>query len=172
MIKIFLIQLIGAMGFITLDISYHKKKKKDILLIEIISYLLFSIHFYLLNGITGSICNLIGMFALILIYLIEKYKLRNKYLITLLFVILILIINIITYQNLYSLFPMIAITMVIISFLFNNENNIRIIGIISALSWLVYAIVYKSYISIVFNMITFINIIYSLYNNRKMKRLK
>lgn len=172
MIKMFLIQLIGAMGFITLDISYHKKRKKDILLIEIISYLLFSIHFYLLNGITGSICNLIGMSALIIIYLMEKYKMHNKYLIVLLFIILILIINTITYQNIYSVFPMIALTVVIISFLFNNENMIRIMGIISALSWLIYAIAYKSYVSIIFNMITFINIIYSLYNSRKIMRLK
>ena len=67
---------------------------------------------------------------------------------------------------------MIALTVVIISFLFNNENKIRIMGIISELSWLIYAIAYKSYVSIIFNTITFINIIYSLYNSRKIMRLK
>ena len=82
MINMLIIQSIGAIGYLTLALSYFKKKKKDILLIEIISYIFFSIHFYLLNGITGAICNLIGLFALIVIYLSDKYKLHKNYLIS------------------------------------------------------------------------------------------
>ena len=169
MIKDLIIQFIGAIGYTSLALSYFMKKKKDILFIEIISYIFFSIHYYLLNGITGAICNLVGLFALITIYLFDKYKLKNKYIVSIIFIALLLIINIIMFQNMYSIFPMIASTIVIISFLSNKENDIRIVGVIAAICWLVYAIVYKSYIAIIFEVITFLNICIALYKNLKLK---
>ena len=170
MINMLIIQGIGAIGFIILALSYFKKEKKDILLIEIIAYFFFAIHYYLLNGITGAICNLIGLFALVVIYLFDKYKLHNTYLVSIIFVLLILIINIITFQNIYSIFPMIALTIVIISFLSSDENHIRIVGVISAICWLIYGIVYKSYISIIFELIPLINVCFALYKNIRNKK--
>ena len=165
MLKMLIIQGIGAIGFILLSLSYYKKEKKDILFYEIVSYIFFGLHFYLLNGITGTICNIIGLVSLVTIYLFDKYKLHNRFLISTVFVLLLLIINIITFQNIYSIFPMIASIIVIISFLSNNENHIRIIGVISAMCWLIYAIVYKSYISIIFELMTLFNVCLALYKN-------
>ena len=81
MLEMIAIQGIGAIGYISLALSYFKKEKSEILFIQIISYIFFVMHYYLLNGITGAICNLIGLFALVTIYLFEKYKLKNKILI-------------------------------------------------------------------------------------------
>lgn len=166
-INMIITQFIGAIGYGTLALSYFKKNKKEILFMEIIAYIFFTIHYYLLNGITGAICNLIGLFALISIYLFDKYKLKNKYLVSIFFVIILLIINIVNFQNIYSIFPMIASTIVIISFLSNDENKIRIVGVISAICWLIYAIVYKSYIAIIFEVITLINVFLALFRNIK-----
>ncbi len=166
-INMIITQFIGAIGYGTLALSYFKKNKKEILFMEIIAYIFFTIHYYLLNGITGAICNLIGLFALVSIYLFDKYKLKNKYLVSIFFVIILLIINIMNFQNIYSIFPMIASTIVIISFLSNDENKIRIVGVISAICWLIYAIVYKSYIAIVFEVITLINVFLALFRNIK-----
>ena len=166
-INMIITQFIGAIGYGTLALSYFKKNKKEILFMEIIAYIFFTIHYYLLNGITGAICNLIGLFALVSIYLFDKYKLKNKYLVSIFFVIILLIINIVNFQNIYSIFPMIASTIVIISFLSNDENKIRIVGVISAICWLIYAIVYKSYIAIIFEVITLINVFLALFRNIK-----
>ena len=166
-INMIITQFIGAIGYGTLALSYFKKNKKEILFMEIIAYIFFTIHYYLLNGITGAICNLIGLFALVSIYLFDKYKLKNKYLVSIFFVIILLIINIRNFQNIYSIFPMIASIIVIISFLSNDENKIRIVGVISAICWLIYAIVYKSYIAIVFEVITLINVFLALFRNIK-----
>ena len=75
--NMFLIQFIGAIGYGLLGYSYFKKEKKQILYIQIISYIFFTIHYYLLNGITGAVCNFIGLFALLSIYLCDKYKYKN-----------------------------------------------------------------------------------------------
>ena len=164
-----LTQLIGAVGYTTLGLSYFKKEKKQILFMQIIAYIFFVIHYYLLSGITGAICNLIGLFALITIYLCDKYKFKLKKLISLLFIILLLVINIMTFQNFYSMFPLIASVIVVASFTEDNENIIRIIGVIAAACWLIYALVYKSYVAVVFEIITFIDVIIASFKNIKEK---
>lgn len=151
-----LTQLIGAIGFIAIVLSYFKEEKKKILFMQIIAYLLFTIHYYLLSGITGAICNFIGLFALLTIYMSEKYHLKYKNILAIFFAILLIIINIASFQNAFSIFPMVASVIVIISFLTDNEDIIRGIGLISAVCWFIYAIAYKSYISIIFETLTLI----------------
>ncbi len=167
--EILLVQTIGAIGYITIALSYFKKKKREILFMQIVAYVFFTIHYYLLNGITGAICNFIGLVSLLTIYLFEKYNIKNKTILSIFFIALLLIINISTFQNFFSIFPMFASTIVIISFLKDDENFIRIIGVISAVCWLIYAIVYKSYIAIIFEVLTLINVCIALYKNKNYK---
>ena len=161
-----LIQAIGAIGYTTLAISYFKQQKKQILIMQIIAYVFFTIHYYLLSGITGAICNLIGLFALVTIYIFDKYTINNKFIVSMIFALILLIINIITFQNIFSIFPLIASIIVIISFIEDNEDIIRGIGLIAAVCWLLYAIAYKSYIAIGFEFITLINVGIALFKNR------
>ena len=170
MLDTLIIQGIGAIGYTTIAISYFKKEKSQILFMQIFAYVFFVIHYYLLNGITGAICNLIGLFALITIYMFEKYKLKNKILVSTLLIILLLMVNIMTFQNIFSIFPMVASVIVIISFLEDNENDIRGIGILAAICWFVYAIVYKSYIAIIFEVITLINVVIAFLKNLSHKK--
>ena len=167
-----IIQIIGGIAFVTLAASYYKKEKKEILFMHIIAYIMFTIHYYLLNGLTGAICNFIGLLALITIYIIEKNKWKNKNLISYLFIALIFIINIVLFQNIFSIFPMTASIIVILSFMMNNEDYIRGIGVISAVCWLIYAIAYKSYVSIVFEAITLIGTIIAFAKNTTNPKFK
>ena len=156
--NIILTQVIGAIGYITLSLSYFKKEKKQILFTQIFAYIFFSIHYYLLNGITGAICNVIGLFALITIYFFERYKMKRKVFVSMFFILLLLVINIKTFQNFFSIFPLIASIIVIISFLSDNKKLIKGIGVIAAICWLIYAIAYKSYIAIIFEVVTLIDV--------------
>ena len=72
----------------------------------------------------------------------------------------------------FSIFPMIAATIVIVSFLMNNEDYIRGMGLISAVCWLIYAIAYKSYISIVFEVLTLIGTLIAFAKNTKNPEFK
>lgn len=170
MINTLLVQGIGAIGYSTLAFSYYKEKKEQILLMQIIAYIFFTIHYYLLNGITGAICNLIGLVALVTIYVFEKYNLGNKLFISITCMLAVFLINIITFQNFFSIFPIIASIIVIISFLDNNEKNIRIIGVIAAVCWLIYAIAYKSYVAIVFEVLTLVGVFIALLKNNNNKK--
>ena len=170
MSHLLLVQLIGGIGYLLLSLSYLRKEKKQILLMQIISYIFLVIHYYLLDGTNGVLCNLLSLGALITIYLTEKKNPKYKILPVFLFILLILIINIINFQNIFSIFPMIGSIIVIISFLLEEENIIRIIGIIAAICWLIYAIVYKSYSSMIFEIIILINAYTSLIKSIKTKK--
>ena len=164
--KFFITQFIGLIGYSTLGFSYFKKEKKDILLIQIFAYIMFILHYQFLGAITGSVCNLLGLIAFLIIYLFDMYKKNKKVLIAILLPILI-VISVITFENIYSIFPMIASIVVIISFLTDNEDLIRRIGIIAAICWLIYAIVYKSYVAIAFEVITLIVVVIAYFKRRK-----
>lgn len=161
-----LIQMIGAAAYATLSISYLKKEKKQILAMQILAYILFAIHYFFLHGFTGALCNIIGLLSLLTIYIFEEYNWNNKKIPVIFFVILLLIVNIMTFQNIYSVFPMVAISIAILSFLTNKENVIRIIGFVSAICWLIYGIVYQSYFSILFQIITIFNICISSFKDK------
>ncbi len=155
--EVLLIQGIGAIGYTALALSYYRKKKIDILFMQIIAYIFFSIHYYLLDAITGTMCNLLGLIAITFIYLVEKkkdLKRRNNFILGI--IPILVLIALLTYENMYSILPIFASVLSLISFLTDEENTIRGIGIISAISWLIYAIIYKSYVAIVFEIITVI----------------
>lgn len=167
MIKALLIQLIGAVGYLLLSASYHRKSKKEILIIQIFAYLIFAVHFYLLNGISGAINNLVGFVGLIAMYLLDNKKKSTKIAACSIFSIIVIIINIISFQNIFSIFPMIALIIVIVSFVEDSEGFIRIAGLTSSACWLVYAIRYKSYISMLFQVIVIVNAFTSLFKKNK-----
>jgi len=155
--EVLLIQGIGAIGYTALALSYYRKKKIDILFMQIIAYVFFSIHYYLLDAITGTMCNLLGLGAISIIYLVEKKKdLKRRNNLILGIIPILVLISLLTYENMYSILPIVASVLSLISFLTDKENTIRAIGIISAISWLLYAIIYKSYVAIVFEIITVI----------------
>ncbi len=70
-IEVLLIQGIGSIGYTALALSYYRKKKIDILFMQIIAYIFFSIHYYLLDAITGTMCNLLGLIAITFLFLVE-----------------------------------------------------------------------------------------------------
>ena len=165
--NMFLIQLIGGIAYFLLAISYFKKDKSGILFMQIFAYLGFMIHYYLLDGKTAVICNGIGLLVLLIIYIFEKKKIYKNKLLIVITIPSLVIISALTYQNIFSIFPIIASIISMISFLTNNENLIRFIGIISAICWGIYAIVYKSYISIGFEIFTITTTTIAFIKNKK-----
>ena len=169
--KFLITQFIGLIGYSTLAFSYFKKQKKDILLIQIFSYIMFILHYQFLGAITGSVCNLLGLIAFLIIYLFDIYKKNKKILLGVLLPILV-IIAIITFENAYSIFPIIGSVFAVISFISDDENLIRKIGIFAAVCWLIYAIVYKSYVAIVFEVITLIAVVIAYIKRRNLEEYR
>ena len=163
-----IVQLIGAIGYTLLSISFYKKEKKQILYMQIIANIFFTIHYFLLDGITGAISNIVGLISYTAIYIFDSLKFgKAKNILSLIMMCFLFTMTIFAYENIYSILPFVAFLFTMISFLKGNEKIIRICGIIAAVCWLVYAIVYVSYAAIVFEVITLIATIVSLIKNKE-----
>ena len=166
--KFLISQVLGTIGYSLLAFSYFKKKKKKILFIQILAYIGFTTHYILLDALTGSVCNVLGFIALILIYFFSNDEKKKKILVLLLIPLLI-IMSFLSYENIFSIFPVFACLITFNSFLSKDVNKIRFIGIISAVCWLIYAIIHMSYSAIIFEVLTVIATIAAYVKNKRVK---
>ena len=164
--KFIISQILGAIGYSLLAYSFFKKKKRQILFIQILAYIGFTTHYALLGALTGTMCNTIGFIALILIYFFSNDDKKKKTLVMIL-IPLLLAMSFISYENVFSLFPIGACLITFNSFLSKDENKIRFIGIISAVCWLIYAIIHVSYSAIIFELVTVVSTIVAYIKNKK-----
>lgn len=165
--KYIITQIIGAIAYSLLAFSYFKKNKKQILFTQILALITFSIHYYLLDGMTGAICNILELLALIIIYLFEKYEWKNKKLLIGGMIPLIAVIAFITYKDIFSIFPIIAVSVTISAFLTSKERIIRGMGIVSSICWLTYAVALHSIVSVIFEVLTLIFVTSAFVRNEK-----
>ena len=137
-------QIIGIVGFIFLGISNLTKTRKKIILFQILSCFTFSIHYFLINALTASILNLIGVFRGIMFY--NKKQENNKYKLYFIgYILLYLVVGIITYNNFFSIFPIVAYILYTISVFNEKEINMKIINLTISFMWIAYDISYMSY---------------------------
>lgn len=159
-------QILGAIGYSLLAYSFFKKQKRKILFIQILAYIGFTTHYALLGALTGTVCNIIGFIALILIYFFSE-DIKKKKILVLVLVPLLIVMSFLSYENIFSLFPVAACLITFIIFLSNDENKIRFVGIISASFWLVYAIIHISYSAIIFEAATVASTIIAYVKNKR-----
>ena len=143
--KFFITQIIGGIGFIFFVFSLQQKKKNRILFLQIISFLFYSIQYYLLSAYSGMIFYIINMIRCIVFYYIgEKYrKLSISFAMT-----LVLIGAIFTYKGAIDIFSIIACALGAIFTWQPDMKILRMGQIIVCLSWISYDIFVSAYVSI------------------------
>ena len=137
------IQLIGLIAFCILVLSFYKKEPATILTYQITANFAYSVHYFLLGGLTGAFISFINI-----IRNIAFIKSKTKILVPI-FIILYLTVTIIFYEDIYSLLPMIATTVYLIFMPLNKKKYLLIGEIISASLWLLYSIFVLSYSGII-----------------------
>ena len=143
--KFFITQIIGGIGFIFFVFSLQQKKKNRILFLQIISFLFYSIQYYLLSAYSGMIFYIINMIRCIVVYYIgEKYrKLSISFAMA-----LVLIGAIFTYKGAIDIFSIIACALGAIFTWQPDMKILRMGQIIVCLSWIIYDIFVSAYVSI------------------------
>ena len=144
----FYIQLIGLLGFCIVVLSFYKKESVTILIYQITSNFAYTVHYFLLGGLSGAFCSLIGIIRNIVLI-----KSNKKKIIIPIFILLYLIVTIIFYEGIYSLFPMIANSVYLIAISYKKRKTLIIGAIISSILWILYSVVVNSYVSVVTELI-------------------
>lgn len=156
-----LVQIIGFIGFLFLGLGNLQKDRKKIITFQTISSIFFSVHYFLLNAITASMLNIIGITRGFTFY--NKNKTKKYYVFLFIYIIFYIIIGIITYDNIFSLLPIFAYTLFTISIFNEKEKNIKIINIFVSLTWVIYDFIYKSYAGFISDIVMIITTITGLF---------
>ncbi len=134
------------MGIIV--ISYQQKSHKNILVFQMVSGLLFTVHYLLLGAYTGAIMNLLGAFRS-LVYSNRGKKWASSLVWPTVFSIGFLISGIMTWDNAFSVFPLIAMLMSSLVLWMEQPKINRIFSLPTSTCWLVYNIKTLSYPGII-----------------------
>lgn len=135
------------------------KQKKEILYTQTIQLVFFIISNIILGGITGAITNALSCIRNILCYK-NKFNLKAKIILILLSTMLSLIFN---QLGFIGLLP--VVSTVVYTLLINTKNIIKLKSIIAFTSvmWLIYDIFIKSYTSAVFDFLSIVTSIISIF---------
>lgn len=139
------IQLIGLLAFCILVLSYYKKDSNTILTYQITSNLAYSVHYFLLGGLSGAFISFVGAIRNIIFI---KVKRVNILLVTI-FAIIYLVITITFYESLYSIFPMCANLCYLIFISKKDKKSILIGAILNSLFWVLYSVFVYSVVGVV-----------------------
>ena len=140
----FYIQLIGILGFCIVVLSFYKKETTTILMYQITSNFVYAVHYFLLGGLSGAFCCVIGM-----IRNVTLIKCDNKKIILPIFITIYSLITLLFYEGIYSLLPMMANLSYLIGMSYKNKKVLLKGALVSSSCWIIYAIFVSSYVSIV-----------------------
>ena len=156
--------IFGIIGLIYSAVAYHKKEKKDILKLLIISNSLSLIQYMFLQAYTGCITIIISIIRNIIAL---KKRDKNENIILAIFIILYIVMGIITYNSIFSILPIIASIIYVIGIWNGNENIIRKTGLINMYLWLIYSISTFALAGAIQNIILIISTHIAIRNNRE-----
>lgn len=152
----FTAQILGLIGIVIWAISFLLKKKKDILLIQAIANLIYTIEYLLLKAFTASLMNICSFLRLIIYYLFDiKGKKVPKY-VLLIFITIILMVGVFTYTNIFNLIPIIIALLYTYALWQDNLFKARIIHIVCAFVWIYYNINVLAHVGIIGNILEII----------------
>ena len=166
MIYVLIANIIAFIASLILIYTGYLKDKKQILLFQIIQFILFIISYLLLGAFTGVILNFLGIIRNTLSY----FKKLSK---PFIFILSILSIIFTIKYNTFGLIGLLPLIGVILYTCFMNTENIikfKLLIINALVLSTIYDIVVMSYSSAVFNIITIIlsiNAIYKIKTNLK-----
>lgn len=133
------IQFLGFLAWILLVLSYYRKNTNKILVFQIISTILFCVHYYLLGAYSGL---LICVFEVIRDF--SYYKTDKDNYIFIVSVIVYIVSAIVTYTTILDVFPYVA--SLIDGFFLTKKRKIVVLGaIVTYVLWFIYDMYALSY---------------------------
>ncbi|PCI25657.1 hypothetical protein COB57_00345 [Candidatus Peregrinibacteria bacterium] len=135
-----IIQAIGGLALLLTIISFQQKNRNSIIKIQIFSSILYSLHFFLLNALSGSIMNFIGIFRGYVFHKKTEKKWAKNPLWLYVFMTIIIIATVITWQSPISLLPMTASLIGTYAYWQTDAKKVRWMSLCSSPLWMIYNI--------------------------------
>lgn len=161
------VQSIAIIALGLFSFSFHTKTRRGILLFQLVSFVAWFLHFYLLSAWTGAA--LIAVNAIITIFFLYKddKKWINNYIFLSASIFFLALATFLTWQGYFSFFAFLALSSITLAKWQNNPDAIRKISILASLFWITYDAFVGSYGGIVSEVVIITSILFSLMRHDK-----
>jgi len=162
------IQLIGFLGFLVYTLSYSRSTYNKVLLYQLTANSAYTIHYFLLGGISASFVCAIDMLK-DLTYMNLK---KDRYKCAFILICLYALVTYIFYENPASLLPFLGSSVSVFVIAKNDTKWLLKGGIITASMWLPYNILVHSYSGTIAEIIIITSAVINLIRMQKQEKEK
>ncbi len=156
-------QILGVMAVVAYLLSFQMKKRKNIILVNATSRLLYVLQYVLLGAFEGAVLDLLGMISSVIAKQKEsKFIKKNVYYFIILLNLSMVAAGVVLYENIFSIFAILGIILETTALWITKEKDIRILSLVAAPFWLTYNIANMAYGSAFGNALAIISIIIAL----------
>lgn len=161
-------QILGGINVILGFLSYQTKTAKKLLFLQVLTALLFCIHYFLIGAISACVLNLIA-FIRNAVYANRDKKIFSYRFYPILFAVIMAIAGILSWQNIYSILVILGLVINTLCLPFKNPQNIRKSILVSSSMVLMYNIAVFSIGGAVYESVVILSSIIGLFRYRKYK---
>ena len=169
-----LAQAVGILAVVSFLLSYQQKKRKNIIIWNATSRVLYIVQYIMLGAFEGAVLDVLGTVSSVAAQNKEKRFIRN-HIKTVVVVINLVIIaaGLMLYENVFSLFPIAGVVLHTSAFWISDEKIIRRVSFLGSPFWLVYNIASCAYGSALGDLLTMVSIATAMYRyDCKKKEIK
>lgn len=157
-------QAIGLMAVIMFLLSYQQKQRKNIIVFNATSRVLYIIQYIMLGAFEGAVLDILGTVSSIAAQNKDKSIVNKHFKFIVIFInVIILIAGLLLYENVFSVFPVIGVILHTSAFWINKEKTIRRVSFLGSPFWLVYNLSSCAYGSAVGDVLTMLSIGIAIY---------
>ena len=172
----FIPQVIGLLAVATFFLSYQQKKRRDIIVLNVISRCLYILQYLLLGAIAGAVLDVLGaMSSMIAGKKDSPFVQKHTKLIFISVNVTIIVAGLaicIAKRSLTDLLPIVGVLFHTCAFWLNDERMIRRVSLAGSPFWLVYNLISRAYGSAIGDVLTIISIISAMLKYRHRDRAK
>lgn len=151
--------ILGLLAVAMFVLSYQMKSRRNIILLNASSRLLFIIQYLLLGAFEGALLDTIAFFVSLLCQKRDHEFIKKHFALTVILSdIAIFALGMITYKNIFSILPILGVIFETLALWMKKERTIRIASLLGAPFWLVYNTLNYAYGSAIGNAITLVSI--------------
>ena len=165
---LFISQIVGLFAVASFLWSYQLKKRKNIILCNVISRCLYILQYILLGAFEGAVLDILGAISSMIAAKKDTPILKKHTKIWALCIDLVIVIaGLLLYVNPFSLLPIIGVLLHTTAFWINDEKTIRRVSLLGSPFWFVYNFVSRAYGSAVGDVLTMVSIVTAMIKYKK-----
>lgn len=145
-------QVIGLVAMFFNVVSYQSKSRKNVILLQLVGSLLFTVNMFMLGAVMGTVLNFVGTVRAIIYS--DKEKIRNIKAVNCVFIGIFILSYIASFtvlgtdfnfRNLaVEIMPVVAMVATTLAFSMKDAASIRKLTLLSSPLWLLYDVINKS----------------------------